>query len=135
MKDTISIEFETDKKEIFNSSDELIKRIKDIDKIYQDRETLAVFIEKLNGEILSMTLGADRTIIGYYPADYSLTGTGSMHSINDSNNNEELTTYYSFGHFTEGFKKWEIDKAIAMVALKDFIENEGLPKLIEWEDD
>ena len=135
MKNTISIEFEPDKEETFNSSNDLIKRIEDIDNIYQNRETIAVLIEKVNGEVLSMTLGSDQVIIGYYPSDYSETGLGSMHSINNSSMSEKIVTYCHLGHHTEGLKKWCIDKKVAMETLKNFIDNEGCPKSVNWEDD
>ena len=89
-----------------------------------------VFITAENGNVLSVVVGSDETVLGFTfahldpPYFVSKGGGKSEHPA--------LTAFVSLEHHTEFPRRWVISKAEGMRGVEEFIASGDLPTSITW---
>ena len=97
----------------------------------RNRGTLAaVLIEAANGNVITMVVGGDETVLGF---DYGHHNPPYYSSRGPSNADEPiLTCRLTFQHHTQFPRKYVIPIAEGMKAVREFLHPDDLPPCITW---
>ena len=98
------------------------------------REILgAVLIEAGNGNVITMVVGGDETVLGF--DDFSDPDLRCYASRGASDADEPIMTcYLAMHHHTEFLRKNVIPLSDGVKAVRQFLSSDGLPKCISWEE-
>ena len=118
----------------FETASDLVIHIDKVSSDYVDRP-IGAFLTKESGETLMTTLGLEKSVLAYFPADYAETGLNSFHSISHSERFSHHVVYFVDSEYTEAKNNWTVNKSQAQAAIRDFLIEEGLPGSIDWEKD
>ena len=92
----------------------------------------AILIEAANGNIITMVVGGDETVLGF---DYGHHDPPYYSSRGPSNEDEPiLTCQLTFQHHTEFPRKSVIPIADGVKAVRQFLHSGNLPACINWEE-
>jgi Immunity protein Imm1 len=92
----------------------------------------AVLIEASNGNVITMVVGGDETVLGF---DYGDQNPRYYASRGASDADEPtMTCYLTMQHHTEFPRKYVIPVADGVKAVREFIHSAELPASIKWEE-
>lgn len=92
----------------------------------------AILIEAANGNVITMVVGGDETVLGF---DYGHHDPPNYSSRGPSNEDEPiLTCRLTFQHHTEFPRKCLIPIADGVKAVRRFLDSGDLPACINWEE-
>jgi hypothetical protein len=92
----------------------------------------AVLLEAANGNVVTMVVGGDETVLGF---DYGHHNPPYYSSRGPSNADEPmLTCFLTFQHHTEFPRKYVIPVTDGVKALRQFLDSGDLPTCINWEE-
>ena len=96
---------------------------------------VAVCVRRRSGAKLVVVLGANRSMLNFFPENYD--GLGSKHSADLylAQDSQEILTYYYLTHHSEALLRDTVPRETALECVKEFVTTEGLPAVIHWEDD
>jgi hypothetical protein len=113
------------------SSEELEKVLNEIDMVHRANRPVMVNVVSQSGEVLTIGLGADQSVLSYMPANGEPPYLSSVG--NDQSGGTIVFSY--FGDWTEIPRTSLIATPIARQVLRHFVNTGELSNIVTWNDE